>query len=312
MASTKIEWADCVWNPCVGCCKVSPACDKCWAERMAGRLANMGQRKYQDVVTPGEPWPKWRGQWNGDVFLDEAALTQPLHWRKPSTIFVVSMGDLFYEKVPFEYIDRIFAVMALCPQHTFLLLTKRPERAREYLTEVTQSDGAYAEERIQDIGVSQYIKNIILKCDHFYRWPLPNVWLGCTAENQEQADKRIPILLDTPAAKRFVSVEPMLGPVDLKLATTCDRNCGEYQDAECPGTSGPCVMQRTLDWVICGGESGPGARPMHPDWARSLRDQCVAAGVALFVKQLHINGKLSKELAEWPKDLQIREFPGEQ
>jgi len=321
MGATKIEWADCLWNPVVACRKVSPACNNCYAERMAYRLACMGQDKYRAVVR-GEGIVEdvdregpLHGRWNGDVFLDESALADPkkspLHWRKPRTIFVVSMGDLFYERVPFEFIDRIFAVMAMCPQHTFLLLTKRPERAREYLT----TGNAPHYPRLTDI-------EIVMESDHGWvsrddlaniapagstlprdlEWPLPNVWLGVTAENQEQADKRIPILLKTPAAKRFVSVEPMLGPVDL-MHVKWARIPVRDEDYHRHGVPTPEEMWSTnnvlrartetdidngkigLDWVICGGESGPGARPMHPQWPRGLRDQCVAAGAPFLFKQ---------------------------
>jgi protein gp37 len=175
-------------------------------------------------------------------------LEKPLSWKKPRRIFVCSMSDLFYESVPDEWIAKVFAVMALCPQHTFQVLTKRPERMREYLVERCKA-----------------------------REPLPNVWIGCTVEDQQRADERIPVLLETPAAKRFVSCEPLLGPVNFSLVTVEDNNGCAAQIWPLHGSG--------LDWVIAGGESGPNARPSHPDWFRSLRDQCVDAGVPFFFKQ---------------------------
>ena len=181
-------------------------------------------------------------------------------------IFVCAHGDLFHESVPDDWIDRVFAVMALSPQHTFQVLTKRAERMREYFA----GNGAYlrvlgdgVERELRNAGIRWHGDNVDRHSQAIAgatRWPLPNVWLGISAEDQARADERIPYLLATPAAVRFVSAEPLLGPVDL---TQINR----------------------LDWVIAGGESGPGSRPMHPDWVRSLRDQCQAAGTAFFFKQ---------------------------
>lgn len=244
--ATKIEWTNETWNVVTGCSKISPGCAHCYADRMSKRLA--GRCRY-----PAAPH-------NFDVTLHPDRLEEPLRWKKPRRVFVVSMGDLFHDDVPDEFIDRVFTVMGRkCPNHTFQVLTKRPERMLEWH--------------------KRY-------CDAMMRGensPYPNVWLGVTAENQEQADKRIPVLLQTPAAVRFVSVEPMLGPVDLSewLGITHDEYYGKWTVDERGCISG----KWWPDWVICGGETGPGARPMHPDWARSLRDQCQAAGVAYFFKQ---------------------------
>ena len=261
--STKIEWTDETWNPVVGCQKVSEGCQNCYAEKMARRLACMGKKKYMPVVhwvNDGQP-----SHWTGAIQTDEAALLVPQRWKNPRRVFVVSMGDLFYESVPFEFIDQVFAIMALCPQHTFQVLTKRPERMREYLTTPMRLEEIYLWWNSYS-GTSPEAQG----------WPLPNVWLGVTAENQEQADKRIPVLLSTPAAKRFVSIEPMLGPVDLhNLGWGPHGGAVAWQNKE----------GRKLDWVIIGGESGPGARPMQADWARSVRDQCQAAGVPFLFKQ---------------------------
>jgi protein gp37 len=263
MADTNIEWADKTWNPIIGCTKVSAGCDHCYAERMACRLAlNPQTPQYQNVVSlDGRAW-------NGKTALVESALMQPLKWKKPSRIFVGSMTDLFHRETPDEWLDRIFAVMALCPQHTFMVLTKRPEGMREYL-------GAECrEKRIWDA----YWEVLSRGIGPGFAWPLPNVWLGVTAENQAMADYRIMPLLGIQSAVHFVSIEPMLGPIKLDKCWVCkgpdEEGCWCEQDT-----------QASLRWVICGCESGPGARLMDIAWARSLKDQCVEAGVPFFYKQ---------------------------
>jgi protein gp37 len=252
--STKIEWTQETWNVVSGCTKISPGCAHCYAERMARRLA--GRCGY-----PERPH-------HFDVTLHPDKLDLPLKWRRPRTVFVCSMSDLFHEDVPRDFIDDVFGIMrrsflstfkdgfSTGQHHIFQVLTKRPERMAKYL------EHYYA-------------------LNHEYH-PWPNIWLGVTAENQRAADERIPVLLQIPAAVRFVSVEPMLGAVGLSPylpymtdSGALDPNTGAGINVEVPG----------LDWVICGGESGPGARPMHPDWARGLRDQCQAAGVPFFFKQ---------------------------
>ena len=250
---TRIEWAEETWNPVTGCTPISPGCANCYAQRMANRLA--GRFGY-----PAEnPF---------HVTLHPDKLKDPLKWKKPRQVFMCSMGDLFHEDVPDAFITDVFDQMYRAKHHTYLLLTKRSERMRWFF----QANGPL-------IGKD----------------PEPNIWLGVTAENQEQADKRIPVLLQTPAAVRFVSVEPMLGPIILSSQYydyLQGWNVYPEHDPSCDGScsAGRCpvpVQYETekLDWVICGGETGPGARPMHPDWARSLRDQCKAAGVSFFFKQ---------------------------
>ncbi|MEM1183675.1 MAG: phage Gp37/Gp68 family protein [Planctomycetota bacterium] len=269
-----IEWTNETWNPVAGCTPVSPGCLNCYAARMSVRLAGMGVAQY--LTVDGKPIADTREGssgikrpvFNGTVNLVEDKLTDPLRWRKPRMVFVNSMSDLFHEAVPFEVIDRVFAVMALCPQHTFQILTKRPERMRAYL--VAQEHG------LRDrIGMAA--QTVVSEDDwpsawgevDSAGWPLPNVWLGTSVENQSAARVRIPHLLGCPAVVRFLSCEPLLGPVDLRLGRKGDMRC----------------RAPYLHWVIAGGESGPGARPMDPDWARSLRDQCVDAGVPFFFKQ---------------------------
>ena len=212
-------------------------------------------------------------------------LTQPLRWRKPKRIFVNSMGDLFHEDVPDEWIDKVFAVMALAPQHTFQVLTKRADRMREYITD------AKMQRRIDVAMVNLLADAPIARLptpitDANYKWPLPQVWLGISAERQQEADERIPHLLQTPAAVRFVSAEPLLGPIDLTSVWYSEhRSLNALTGWKGFDDSGARMHCSALNWIIVGGEGGPRARPMHPDWARSLRDQCETAGAAFFFKQ---------------------------
>ena len=256
--------------------------------------------------------------WTGEVRFNEQWLTQPLRWKRPRKIFVAAHGDLFHENVPDDVLDRVFAVMALSPQHTFQVLTKRADRMRRYfhgclppppnvplrnpwVTQWHRFKGVHkALNDLRQAGYSDLLGKITTL-------PLPNVWLGVSVEDQRRADERIPDLLATPAAVRWISAEPLLGPVNLheyllgfsaghpascacghghgftrcpnygRVSKSCHRcSCTEFRKA--PGSDG-------LSWVVVGGESGPGARPMHPDWARSLRDQCAAAGVPFLFKQ---------------------------
>lgn len=255
---SKIEWTDVTWNPTRGCSRVSPGCEHCYAERMAHRLNHPGGA-YEGLTRLTARGPVW----TGDVRLVNDQLEAPLRWRKPRMVFVDSMSDLFHEWVPFEFIDQVFAAMALCPQHTFQVLTKRPERMREYLSPL----------RVERVERQEETIAPELRC--WPEWPLPNVYLGVTAENQDAADARIPLLLDTPAAVRFVSAEPLLGALVLE-------RLGRHWLGPPSQSAG---MNYGLDWVIVGGESGPGARPMDGAWVRSIRDQCTAEVVPFFFKQ---------------------------
>jgi len=257
---------------------------------MAVRLAGMGNKNYQRVtklvVCPYSEIRETR--WTGKAVCIESALEKPLHWRKPRKIFVCSMGDLFHESVPFEFIDKVFAVMALCPQHTFQVLTKRPERMLEYMNWYGEPDGVNRTDRRSKIDGSGPIENHICGFTCGLLWPFANVHLGVTAENQAMADKRIPLLLQTPAAKRFVSIEPMLGEVRLnqlrrkhKDGVFIDNALTGFKAHSCGGWTA-----NKLDLVICGGETGPGARPMELAWARSLRCDCFRAGVPFFFKNI--------------------------
>jgi protein gp37 len=285
--NSSIEWTDATWNPVTGCTKVTPGCDNCYAETFAERWRG----------TPGHYFE------NGfDVTLRPGKLNQPLRWRKARRVFVNSMSDLFHEKVPDSYIVEVFAVMALTPQHTYQLLTKRHGRMRSLLNqpefwyqvgrkarhlgyEYDSAANYFADGRnIYDTAVWEGLRH------------LDNVWLGVSVEDQKRADLRIPALLDTPAAMRFLSCEPLLGPVDLTEVAPGLRYANRGFTA-LAGTP-------RIDWVIVGGESGPGARPMDPAWARSLREQCVTAGVSFFFKQWGSWAPTGKVGLGWP-------FPGE-
>lgn len=238
-AST-IEWTEATWNPVIGCRKVSAGCANCYAERMSKRLAAMASADIEAGRNPGKKAGylhviNKRGRWNGDVFLDESAIDTPRSWRSPRVIFVNSMSDLFHEDVPLKFIQGVFKTMNDCPQHTFQVLTKRPERTRELSTKLNWTS---------------------------------NIWMGTSVENSS-VTQRVKELRGTGAKVKFLSVEPLLGPI-------------------------PRLPIAGIQWVIVGGESGPGSRPMKPDWVRQIRERCVERGVPFFFKQW---GGVAKGLA---------------
>jgi len=266
MAETKIEWCDAVWNPTTGCTPVSPGCENCYAKRMARRLKAMGQPRYARGFAPA---------------AHPDALQIPLKWRKPRRIFVDSMGDLFHKDISDGFIDAVFVVMGLARRHTFLVLTKRAIRMQEYCSS-DETLGRWTALAVKVLGANGETR-IRYHDDGLSGIRLNNVWLGVSVENQEAADERIPHLLRTPAAIRFVSAEPLLGPVDLSrwlmvrpMSSPVRWELSRSSDA---------VAKPLIDWVIVGGETGPHARPMHPESVRLLRDQCEAAGVPFFFKQ---------------------------
>ena len=235
---TGIEWTDATWNPVTGCDRTSPGCDNCYALTMAARLKRMGQANYQ---TDGDPRTSGPGF---GVQCHPHMLDQPLRWKRPRRIFVNSMSDLFHPDVPDSFIGGVFDVMAQCPRHTFQVLTKRPQRM-ERLLSVWHAAGVWRRHDLMWCGPVEF--------------PLPNVWLGTSIESDRYAF-RADNLRRTPAAVRFVSAEPLLGPL-------------------------PSLDLASIDWLIVGGESGPRSRPMHPDWARDLRDRCAATPTAFHFKQ---------------------------
>lgn len=273
-ATTKIEWTGSTWSPIrarnletgkIGwhCVHASTGCKHCYAEGINKRLGT------------GMPF-NVLSQPKAEIFLDEKMLALPLRWKQPRMVFVCSMTDLFADFVTDDMIDRIFAVMALCPQHTFQVLTKRAYRMVNYMC------AADCSLRFNEIRKLMALMSSRVKpeCD----WPLPNVWLGVSVENQQYADERIPLLLETPAAVRWVSYEPMLGPMTFRWA--------KWQPMKPPGQwTNHLDGLRRIDWIVCGYESGPKARSADENWVRSVRDECTEAGVSFFYKQRAVNGR---------------------
>jgi len=289
MDNTGIEWTDSTWNPVRGCARVSEGCRNCYAESIAARFSGPG-KPYEGLIHP-----KTRG-WNGKVRLVPEALQIPWRWSRGRRIFVNSMSDLFHEDVPFEFIAAVFFVMAHTTRHTYQILTKRPARMLEFFEWAREDDtGVWEAERISEVGG----EHPAVKALGWEPWregkrhggydncgpgfPYENVWIGVSVEDQVAADERIPLLLQTPAAVRFLSCEPLLGPLSLRWLPAFDGNA--IKPRERGESTDHLDGLRKLDWVIAGGESGHGARPMHPDWARKLRDECSAASVPFFFKQ---------------------------
>lgn len=300
MTDTSIEWTDKTWNPATGCSKVSPGCAHCYAEGVADRFWGKQYPPVKMLAVGPHPRtgeiaevPYERARKFTDVMTHADRLDQPLRWKKPARIFVNSMSDLFHEAVPDDFIDKVFAIMALARRHTFQVLTKRPERMRAY---VSSRNGWgcgvwFAAEKLKPSPPPRHWYHAA----RTFGWPLSNVWLGVSVENQHFADERIPLLLQTPAAVRFISAEPLLGPVDLKRHLPkplfyCARCGKEKARSWCE----PCGTEDNtptneiigLDWVIVGGESGPKARRCSAQWVRSVVRQCQRASVPVFVKQL--------------------------
>lgn len=287
-----IEWTNASWNPLAGCTRVSAGCDLCYAAALAaGRLKNNPAYKDLAVVTPSG-----RAAFNGTIRLLPDRLDQPLRWRRPRRIFVNSMSDLFHEGVPDDFLDKVFGVMALAQHHTFQVLTKRPERMRDYSPTADRWDAARQWLRsllpTRTNGPREYVGHVMAN----QQWPLRNVWLGVSCENQKTAAERIPILLQTPAAVRWISAEPLLGPIDLRNLVA-HHDWDDFDDLDAltgdrtslvtgPDDINDHTHWPGLNWVVVGGESGPHARPMDLDWARGIRDQCVAAGVCFLFKQV--------------------------
>jgi protein gp37 len=336
---TNIEWADATWQPVLGCTRVSPGCQNCYAisvvhRGMSPQHKGLTKVRPKDASRPGVDW-------NGTVRLQPDKLAEPLRWRKPRRVFVCSLADLFHDAVPFEYIAAVFGVMAACPRHTFLVLTKRPERAREFFSWChTWEHGEHRTFRFpfahfadqHGIGCTEEMRRATASHpDHSNRardlyWPLPNVHLGTSVEDQATADERIPALLQCPAALHWVSAEPLLGPVRMDYA---------FWATHLHGTP-------SVRWLVIGGESGPGARKFNIEWARDLMGYAVGSGCAVFVKQLGsrpicvrcsgtgqgdgpggycwgcggadnaaqpMRDRKGGDMSEWPADLRVREVP---
>ena len=324
MGKTTIAWTNRTWNPIRGCSRISSGCSRCYAEAIAARFSKPGQpfegfAERRLVGVTGEEDGRIEGRWTGRVELIPEKLDEPLRWRKPARVFVNSMSDLFHESLTSHEIGRVFATMANAPRHTFQILTKRPKRMLNFFMEMS------------------LVEAPLILTRSAGKWPLPNVWLGVSVEDQKTADERIPLLLKTPAAVRFVSYEPALGTVDFR-----------WGGASLPEFA-PHRPLPTVDWLIVGGESGPGAWPCDLAWIRSAVRQCKESGTAAFVKQAgstpvdsdRICGTFSPfdarsiartaalgldpenppnlvllkdrkggDPSEWPEDLRVREFPG--
>jgi protein gp37 len=315
---SSIEWTDATWSPVAGCTKISDGCLNCYIERTPP--FRMAHRRFQHP-DPVNGASDMVGASTG-VQLHPERLSQPFRWRKPRRIFVCSLADLFHSDVSDEFIARVFSVMALAPHLTFQVLTKRAPRMRALLSDPTflirvldltyltamgeDPDVAGPAQRRAAQAYVSYPPNPGTPLARLVPWPLPNVWVGVSAESQDWADRRIPELLLTPAAVRWVSAEPMLGPIDFaawmppghaswqcsgclhyfsgphrEVCPSCNRT--GYWSGSHAGNGRP--NGQPLSWIVTGGESGPGARPMNPGWARTVRDQCVDAGVPFLFKQ---------------------------
>lgn len=355
--STGIQWTDETWNPVTGCNKVSPGCANCYAEGVADRFWASQYPPVTDLPVDGFRVASSRPREFTDVMAHPDRLDKPLRWTKPRRVFVNSMSDLFHDDVPDEFIAAVFAVMARAPSHTFQILTKRPARMRAWF----QWANALPSQGVPQDGapVLGYLFEHLLRIaringfaqGEFPTWPLPNVHLGVSVEDQQRADERVPILLDTPAAVRWVSAEPLLGPVDFTDLHSDDPQRPAMCRDGLTGDEVECFYgDRTsdlpgLDWIVVGGESGPGARPCDVAWVRQIVAACQGASVPVFVKQLgsrpglraktrasgrtfndlytRDQGMWPEELAdeacvthakggdpdEWPADLRVREMP---
>lgn len=337
---SKIEWTDASWNPVRGCSRVSAGCENCYAEKIAARFSGPGL-PYEGLAVFKDKNRNARARktaWTGEVRFVPERLVEPLCWTRPRRIFVNSMSDLFHEKLTNEQIAAVFGVMAACPQHTFQVLTKRPQRMLAWFEWVAKERTGLAAfplapQMICALHATE-MSGRSWSVPHVERWPLPNVWLGTSTENQKAADERTGLLLRCPAALHFVSVEPLLGPIrfGLNLSGVRLANGDRWQGA-----------LPLLRWVIVGGESGPGARPCKIDWIRGIVAECAEAEVPVFVKQLgalpavdteeeaaswpavdrwfpkhpalpgkvvvQLHDRKGAETDEWPRDLRLRQFP---
>lgn len=301
MGKTSIEWATAVWNPVRGCTRVSPGCGGpngqggCYAEIMAARFSKPGMWGHGIAEIVRKPDGGIDHRWTGKIVEVAEKLLEPLHWKKPQRIFVNSTSDLFHPGVSDDFIAEIFSYMAICQQHTFLILTKRPDRMRKMLGPASNFKGYAPFATWLAVGKERGLKwNATMA-----GWPLQNVWLGISTEDQIRFDERWPDLEKTPAARRFISYEPALELVDFGAALFGDVR---------------------VDQIIIGGESGPGARDFHAEWAASALAQCHVRGAAAFMKQmgakpflggqpLHLANKKGGDMTEWPSRFRVREMP---
>jgi len=324
---SKIEWTQRCLDVSGGCCKCAGGCKHCWATREVWRLAHnpLCGDKWKGLVEKTSAGLRWTGK----IKLFPEMLDVPLRRKKPTTYFVNSKSDLFHKDVPFEFILKIFGLSMCTPWHTYQILTKRIDRVVEFFqwwrdrwaesrilwglqALAIRSVWSITDEKLRDRATKFWEENYDQsgrgKIDYPVPWPHPNVHIGVSCSTQADADKNIPILLDIPAAVRFVSFEPLLEAIDADLylspvgAETCHYG-DSHREKKCD-----CIHE-SLDWVVVGGESGPGARPIHPQWVRDLRDQCVEVGVAFFMKQMGGHPNKRANLKDIPEDLRLREYP---
>ncbi len=277
------KWWDTSWNPVTGCTPISAGCDHCYAKVMASRMKAMGQKRYQG----DDPF---------SVRVHDDKMDEPLKWKKPRRVFVNSMGDLFHRDIGSDVLEKITLAMFIAEQHTFLICTKRAEWMSECFVEP---------------------HGVLSRMDEL-PWPLPNVHLGVTVE-REDYEHRIITLLHTPAAVRWLSMEPLLGPIDLHCVTWTNADCetprSKYGSTHTTGVliegySGDTLCNPIIDWVVVGCESGPNARPCKTEWVEAIVEQCSNAGVPVWVKQLNIGGQVTSDLAKFPEHLRLRQLPG--
>jgi protein gp37 len=307
-----IAWTDCTWNPLRGCSKVSSGCQHCYAEMMAARFSGPGM-PFEGVIE--------NGHWNGKIRVAEEKLDDPLRWKKPRRVFVNSVSDLFHSAVPLDMIDRIWATMLLGHKHQYQVLTKRPAEMCRYLSDT----GLYA--RVLDAANRIRVDrpNLMgISISDPTKFPVKWIHLLTSCENQATADERIPDLLACPAAVRGVSLEPLLGPIDLSrymkrgAACECDPKLPPSERCNSPNTPPSRRMlrcraaMRTLDWVIVGCESGRNRRACEIGWIHSIVRQCREYGVPVFVKQLEVNCKVTSDINAFPEWARVRMFPGDQ
>lgn len=289
---TGIQWTDATWNPLRGCTRVSKGCKNCYAEEVAYRFSSPGQ-PYEGLIAIGKKGPRW----NGQIRLVPGKLDEPIRWTKPRMVFVNSMSDLFHHNVPDEYIAAVFGVMAAAKAHTFQVLTKRPDRMKDWFDWLSQQnlpEREYCAEKAFELTSRKETK-ILTKT-----WPLENVWLGVSCEDQHTTDKRIPVLMNCPACVHWASYEPALGSVDFSAWINKSSN---------------------LDWIVVGGESGPKARTFSWVWANDVVTAASGSTTKVFVKQLgskpilggsgiiSLKNKKGGDPAEWPQFLRVREYP---
>lgn len=296
-ANSKIEWTDATWNPVTGCTPIGAGCVHCYAARMSYRLENMGQSKYAGLTSLKVNGAR---HFNGVVRCHEDVLGLPLRWRKPRRIFVCSMSDLYHPDVPDAFLDKVHAVMTLCRQHTFIDLTKRSERRRQYLTE------PFVSYRIAD-----QMSTVAPNRGAWY-WPtfdvaMAKVWRGVSVSTQAELDAAVSYLLKTSAAVRLLSLEPLLESVRLHCPGC---HCCFTSEGGVLRDGKVCMNEFEVDGVIVGCESGPNRRPCKIEWIESIVAQCQAAGIKCFVKQVSINGRVSHDMSEWPESIRVRELPG--